>query len=465
MTNQKGSNKLVLVAIVFGIIGLTGATIQQFDGIVCKNCTFDNPGFLNFTFPPTNNASIIINESQVNNLTLDLLDKRNLSDNYFNTISTNIIQPNGTNQIKIQSYEGSADSTNTGYSITINRNNGISMCYETMIIRCYFSVKTSGAEMLNNLDMHNWNILNSPDLNNKWSKTDNINDSVDKNLSNYTNSPGFITNQTMQSDNSKLNKSAITNEFLTMPSNQQNSSVRIGTVEIQSFGINNGWVADNIYFDGSYFRHRNTGYGVMSYFGGSQDGQFVIRTSSYKAAGSIADGNSGIDRFSVERNGNVKDYQLSGSGLKNVCVNNNGEFLNSGCGVTQNITVMNNLTQQQNIEIINGVVNSVTNQSRVHIQVNNTDLGSLGLNTRLNNTVYWANNSDIRVVGFIHNNTLLTNFGYKFYIDGIMIKLDRRQNLFADDYIPFDTEIPKNSNYSIVFENPHHIEWREYVIS
>lgn len=55
--------------------------------------------------------------------------------------------------------------------------------------------------------------------------------------------------------------------------NQSNSQLRVGFLEFQSYAINNGWIGENIYFDGSDFVRRSTGEAGLFYFQG-KEGQF-----------------------------------------------------------------------------------------------------------------------------------------------------------------------------------------------
>jgi hypothetical protein len=45
-----------------------------------------------------------------------------------------------------------------------------------------------------------------------------------------------------------------------------NSSIKTGGIEIQSYAVNNGWIAENMYYSGS-FKARATGYSTQVYFG------------------------------------------------------------------------------------------------------------------------------------------------------------------------------------------------------
>ena len=61
-----------------------------------------------------------------------------------------------------------------------------------------------------------------------------------------------------------------------------------GTIAIQSYGVNNGWFGDNVYYDGTNFVRRSTGFAGMFYFQGSE-GQFRFGASG-AAGGSIGTG-------------------------------------------------------------------------------------------------------------------------------------------------------------------------------
>ena len=53
---------------------------------------------------------------------------------------------------------------------------------------------------------------------------------------------------------------------LEMPGSTSNSSLKVGAFETQSYAVNNGWLSDNVYFDGGTFRARAAGFGSMNYF-------------------------------------------------------------------------------------------------------------------------------------------------------------------------------------------------------
>jgi hypothetical protein len=64
---------------------------------------------------------------------------------------------------------------------------------------------------------------------------------------------------------------------LSIPTNTTNSQISTGSIEIQSYDVNNAWVADNLYYAGGFIA-RNTGYASQIYF--QTDGSVAFKTSS-----------------------------------------------------------------------------------------------------------------------------------------------------------------------------------------
>jgi hypothetical protein len=60
---------------------------------------------------------------------------------------------------------------------------------------------------------------------------------------------------------------------LTLTPDQNDSSLKLGTLEFQSYSTNNAWIGDNVYLDGSNFKRRNSGAATLFYFQG-EEGQF-----------------------------------------------------------------------------------------------------------------------------------------------------------------------------------------------
>jgi hypothetical protein len=60
---------------------------------------------------------------------------------------------------------------------------------------------------------------------------------------------------------------------LELPGSTINSSLKAGTLEMQSYSVNNSWLADNVYYNGGWYL-RNTGYASQVYFGSGGDISF-----------------------------------------------------------------------------------------------------------------------------------------------------------------------------------------------
>ena len=69
---------------------------------------------------------------------------------------------------------------------------------------------------------------------------------------------------------------ALTADRVLTVHNTNNSTLVAGSIEIQSFALNNCWIGDNIYFDGVNFKARNTGYVPQIYF--QTDGSIAFKT-------------------------------------------------------------------------------------------------------------------------------------------------------------------------------------------
>jgi hypothetical protein len=78
-----------------------------------------------------------------------------------------------------------------------------------------------------------------------------------------------------------------------------NSSIKTGTLEMQSYSVNNAWLADNIYYNGA-FRLRSAGYGSQIYFGSGGD----ITFKRYPT-GSAGDAVTGINSMQLTSGGQV----------------------------------------------------------------------------------------------------------------------------------------------------------------
>ena len=77
------------------------------------------------------------------------------------------------------------------------------------------------------------------------------------------------------------------------------STAKFDSIELQTYTVNNSWVGENLYYDGS-FKYRANGYATALYFNGSR---FDIRTAPNGSAGTVA---TLTTRFTIlESSGNV----------------------------------------------------------------------------------------------------------------------------------------------------------------
>ena len=72
--------------------------------------------------------------------------------------------------------------------------------------------------------------------------------------------------------------SSVTAGRVLTANNTSNSTLVAGSIEIQSYALNNSWIGDNVYFDGVGFKARNTGYTSQIYF--QTNGDIEFKTSS-----------------------------------------------------------------------------------------------------------------------------------------------------------------------------------------
>lgn len=90
--------------------------------------------------------------------------------------------------------------------------------------------------------------------------------------------------------------------MLSLPTNTSNSQISTGSIEIQSYAVNNAWIGDNIYFNGSGFIARNTGYTSQIYFGDASGIRFLTG-SSQVGAGAVS---NATERMRITPAGEVR---------------------------------------------------------------------------------------------------------------------------------------------------------------
>src|SRR5690606_31302656 len=78
--------------------------------------------------------------------------------------------------------------------------------------------------------------------------------------------------------------SQVGTDQINIPGSISNSSLRIGTLELQSYAVNNAWLGDNVYYDRA-FKYRSNGKICLFYF---ESGGFHIRSASSGVAGATA---------------------------------------------------------------------------------------------------------------------------------------------------------------------------------
>lgn len=81
---------------------------------------------------------------------------------------------------------------------------------------------------------------------------------------------------------------------------QSNNTAEFGTIGIQSYDINNAWIGDNVYFNGTFFTRRNSGYAGLFYFRGNE-GQFRWGDDGVQGAG-VTNGKSQNGVVSLKTN-------------------------------------------------------------------------------------------------------------------------------------------------------------------
>ena len=121
---------------------------------------------------------------------------------------------------------------------------------------------------------------------------------------------------------------ALTLKFLTTPNNTSDSGIKVGNLELQSYSINNSFINENCYFNGSSWRYRADGYAAMFYFY-TGEGQFRVFDTGLAGAALPSAGN--VTQLKINNSGKVGI-----GGLMPVAV---GSFTSSTLFVDNNGTV------------------------------------------------------------------------------------------------------------------------------
>jgi hypothetical protein len=106
---------------------------------------------------------------------------------------------------------------------------------------------------------------------------------------------------------------------LEVAASTSNSSLKIGTLEFQSYGLNNAWLGDNVYLDGADFQRRADGAAGLFYFVGNE-GQFRFYANG---SGSLGSGVGSVVQLKMNADGSV----ALGGGIDNNAGNYSGAAL------------------------------------------------------------------------------------------------------------------------------------------
>lgn len=83
-------------------------------------------------------------------------------------------------------------------------------------------------------------------------------------------------------DNVLTNGNSSTQSMNLSGSNTTDSKLKVGSLELQPYAVNNGWVGENTYFDGTNWKYRATGYAERFHF---QNGYIFFETAPSGSAG------------------------------------------------------------------------------------------------------------------------------------------------------------------------------------
>jgi hypothetical protein len=123
--------------------------------------------------------------------------------------------------------------------------------------------------------------------------------------------------------------------LLEIAGNTATSSLKVGTIEFQSFAINNSFFGDNLLYGSGGFVRRAAGYGSLFYFN-SNEGQFRLASSSTAGSALTEGGGFGLIPFKVN---------ITGTGAAAVgMVAMGGSIANNGDSAQSSLTVFSNIT-------------------------------------------------------------------------------------------------------------------------
>jgi hypothetical protein len=168
-----------------------------------------------------------------------------------------------------------------------------------------------------------------------------------------------------------------TTGMLTFPLNTTNSQISTGSLEIQSYAINNSWVGDNLFFNGSNFKARNNGYIQQIYFNTDGSMGFITNSTSYTAGQTV----SVAERMSIESGGRINIGTTTNNGAlvfprttKNVAIS---PFDNDTLNITTLLTNSGRLRVENlgtGLLYTNGAILTSTNPSDSRLKENINDI-------------------------------------------------------------------------------------------
>jgi hypothetical protein len=144
--------------------------------------------------------------------------------------------------------------------------------------------------------------------------------------------------------------------------NTTNSHIRAGNFEIQGYSVGNGWLGDNVYFDGTDFRRRAAGYISMQYHAGNE---LQWRFGATSTAGSVVS-NYGTVVFKANFDGTV----ALGGNINTT----NGNYSGCGMSVTGSSITLNQAATYTTLS------NTSVNTSGLHIRAYSFGIQSYSVN-------------------------------------------------------------------------------------
>jgi len=121
--------------------------------------------------------------------------------------------------------------------------------------------------------------------------------------------------------------------------------------------------------------------------------------------------------------------------------------------------------------LLSGCITEDVIQSETSFRVNNTNLAPdagaphpFGTGERISGVTYWTNNSPIQLLVYSHASVVSQTAEIHLLIDGVIVADTSGRPLGGaeESNKTIVAIIPQYANYSVIFNNYHHYEWREY---